>query len=117
MIRRPPRSTLFPYTTLFRSVSGSAKVMSVFDHTGAWKVRHGGTFNTNPVSMTAGLETMKQMTPEAYDRLNHMGDEIRERLRRMFGDRRIAAEVCGKGSLFMAHLTDRELVDFRSLQG
>ena len=25
MIRRPPRSTLFPYTTLFRSVSGGAK--------------------------------------------------------------------------------------------
>src|SRR3712207_8268800 len=24
MIRRPPRSTLFPYTTLFRSVSGNA---------------------------------------------------------------------------------------------
>src|SRR5258705_1833598 len=24
MIRRPPRSTLFPYTTLFRSVTGSA---------------------------------------------------------------------------------------------
>src|SRR2546430_5539547 len=24
MIRRPPRSTLFPYTTLFRSRSGSA---------------------------------------------------------------------------------------------
>src|SRR4051812_49825765 len=26
MIRRPPRSTLFPYTTLFRSQIGSAKV-------------------------------------------------------------------------------------------
>src|SRR2546422_11646120 len=25
MIRRPPRSTLFPYTTLFRSPSGSGK--------------------------------------------------------------------------------------------
>src|SRR5205807_7930413 len=24
MIRRPPRSTLFPYTTLFRSVAGSS---------------------------------------------------------------------------------------------
>src|SRR3712207_7082800 len=24
MIRRPPRSTLFPYTTLFRSAAGSA---------------------------------------------------------------------------------------------
>src|SRR2546427_11179824 len=27
MIRRPPRSTLFPYTTLFRSHSGAAEVV------------------------------------------------------------------------------------------
>src|SRR3712207_7503163 len=26
MIRRPPRSTLFPYTTLFRSLGGGARV-------------------------------------------------------------------------------------------
>src|SRR5256885_9843254 len=29
MIRRPPRSTLFPYTTLFRSVSPGAPLLSV----------------------------------------------------------------------------------------
>src|SRR2546430_899734 len=29
MIRRPPRSTLFPYTTLFRSPHGSADSASV----------------------------------------------------------------------------------------
>src|SRR3712207_7505058 len=29
MIRRPPRSTLFPYTTLFRSVPGSARTLAV----------------------------------------------------------------------------------------
>src|SRR2546430_10275860 len=28
MIRRPPRSTLFPYTTLFRSCSSARKVLS-----------------------------------------------------------------------------------------
>ena len=99
------------------AVAGSAKVMSVFDHTGNWKVRHGGTFNANPVTMTSGLETMKQMTPEAYDRLNRMGEEIRERLARMFADRLIPAKICGKGSIFAAHLTDRDLVDFRSLHG
>src|SRR2546430_7730222 len=27
MIRRPPRSTLFPYTTLFRSVNVSARII------------------------------------------------------------------------------------------
>src|SRR5258708_15483825 len=35
MIRRPPRSTLFPYTTLFRSmyiVSVSMEVQKIFTH-------------------------------------------------------------------------------------
>src|SRR5258708_22273326 len=31
MIRRPPRSTLFPYTTLFRSLNPSATVASQAD--------------------------------------------------------------------------------------
>jgi glutamate-1-semialdehyde 2,1-aminomutase len=99
------------------AVAGPARVMSVFDHTRDWKVHHGGTFNANPVTMTAGLETMKQMTPQAYERLNRMGEDLRGRLTRLFADRHIAGTVCGKGSLFAAHLTDRELVDFRSLQG
>src|SRR3990170_7739641 len=33
MIRRPPRSTLFPYTTLFRSCAGSRSTTTSF---GAW---------------------------------------------------------------------------------
>src|SRR5256885_12268712 len=32
MIRRPPRSTLFPYTTLFRSSSSAAPVGLGFEH-------------------------------------------------------------------------------------
>src|SRR5690242_21649462 len=31
MIRRPPRSTLFPYTTLFRSQSGAKKMKNLGD--------------------------------------------------------------------------------------
>src|SRR3989442_10584285 len=34
MIRRPPRSTLFPYTTLFRSHSIQANECGVDDHDG-----------------------------------------------------------------------------------
>src|SRR5260370_42679476 len=45
MIRRPPRSTLFPYTTLFRSVVGvgaigrwwSPRVSLAGTHDDAWK--------------------------------------------------------------------------------
>src|SRR2546430_10076305 len=38
MIRRPPRSTLFPYTTLFRS---QAAVRLQLDWLGLQRVRHG----------------------------------------------------------------------------
>src|SRR5438132_7527422 len=34
MIRRPPRSTLFPYTTLFRSVHGAAGLPALHARTG-----------------------------------------------------------------------------------
>src|ERR1700728_589792 len=99
------------------AVAGSAQVMSVFDHTRGMKVHHGGTFNANPVTTAAGLETMKQMTVDAFDRLNKMGDYIRDPLARMFQDRRIPATICGDGSLFVAHLSDAALVDYRSLKG
>src|SRR2546430_13280985 len=37
MIRRPPRSTLFPYTTLFRSQSSAARAMKpLVCHGGLW---------------------------------------------------------------------------------
>jgi glutamate-1-semialdehyde 2,1-aminomutase len=97
------------------AVAGSKQVMSVFDNTGGARVNHSGTFNANPVTMTAGLEAMKQLTPDAYDRLNSMGDYLRERLVALFRDRGIGVQICGQGSLFMGHLTDQVLTDYRSL--
>src|SRR5437016_13520453 len=40
MIRRPPRSTLFPYTTLFRSVSVSALWVASFLLTFTFPILH-----------------------------------------------------------------------------
>src|SRR3712207_8760474 len=38
MIRRPPRSTLFPYTTLFRSTAtGAMRLIALASKTGLWK--------------------------------------------------------------------------------
>src|SRR5437763_16672610 len=36
MLRRPLRSTLFPYTTLFRSGTGVAPLRSILDHLAMW---------------------------------------------------------------------------------
>src|SRR5688572_24101392 len=48
MIRRPPRSTLFPYTTLFRSVPGTAGCNTSFFHVAAEGV---GSFPVNSGSV------------------------------------------------------------------
>src|SRR2546427_8199624 len=42
MIRRPPRSTLFPYTTLFRSHAGAAAAARSAPHAGAHVPAAGG---------------------------------------------------------------------------
>src|SRR2546422_8516283 len=45
MIRRPPRSTLFPYTTLFRSIADAlwdAQVMRIGDAVERVRTRHPG---------------------------------------------------------------------------
>src|SRR3712207_8756334 len=39
MIRRPPRSTLFPYTTLFRSATVAGPITSIMDDTFAGRPR------------------------------------------------------------------------------
>src|SRR3712207_7547666 len=42
MIRRPPRSTLFPYTTLFRSLDGGFRGAGVEHHAGLLAQRPDG---------------------------------------------------------------------------
>src|SRR5258707_1560033 len=46
MIRRPPRSTLFPYTTLFRS-NVWEWCMDKFENTMNWRTLRGGSWATS----------------------------------------------------------------------
>src|SRR2546429_1936658 len=65
MIRRPPRSTLFPYTTLFRSSgTGSETGEALIEHPGVDKVAFtGGTETGRHVAATAGKH-LKRVTLE-----------------------------------------------------
>src|SRR3989442_7066725 len=61
MIRRPPRSTLFPYTTLFRSQSdetppGGALVFELWQQTG-------GKFAVSTYFTAQSLEQMRRRLP------------------------------------------------------
>src|SRR3712207_8244556 len=71
MIRRPPRSTLFPYTTLFRSAGRRPRLgffgcgIGVVDHGGAtFALAHGGAGRTPGARALPGQAGLVQDTPE-----------------------------------------------------
>jgi glutamate-1-semialdehyde 2,1-aminomutase len=96
------------------AVGGRAEVMAVFDPSdGAPKVPHGGTFNANPITMVAGLATMRKLTPEAHDRLDALGDVLREGLAEAMARAGFAGHVTGAGSLFGIGFGEEPPSDFR----
>jgi glutamate-1-semialdehyde 2,1-aminomutase len=71
---------------------------------------HGGTFAANPVTMNAGLATLKLLEDgKLLERLNRLGERTRERLREIFEKSSAEAQVTGASSLFNVHFARGEL--------
>src|SRR5258706_3685262 len=62
MIRRPPRSTLFPYTTLFRSLSGDG-----VHHVRAIQTDIAGNPSTSSAALDITIDTTAPAAPTALD--------------------------------------------------
>ncbi len=65
MIRRPPRSTLFPYTTLFRSTKDHVRSAEIFEAEGAG------------LNLGGNLSVSKDLIIEAVNKFFTLGDENR----------------------------------------
>jgi glutamate-1-semialdehyde 2,1-aminomutase len=78
------------------------------------RISHGGTFNANPVTMAAGVATLNALTPEAYGRLEALGERLRGGVSRLFAATRRKGQISGVGSLFWLHWTTEKLTDYRS---
>ena len=87
------------------ALGGRADVMSLFDPRSPERIGHGGTFNANPLTATAGLATLAEMTPEHYDELEALAIELKDKI-----DGQTAASVSQVGSLFRVELADPNLV-------
>jgi glutamate-1-semialdehyde 2,1-aminomutase len=97
------------------AVGGQRDIMSVFDPTGGRpRAPHGGTFNANPISMSAGIASMELLTPAAIDELNRMGDSARARIKACLDATGIPWQVSGRGSLFRIVPTPLPLTGYRS---
>lgn len=97
------------------AVSGSADLMSVFNHAeGKPKVSMGGTFSGNPLSMAAGLASLAHYSQSAIERLNGLGDRLRNKVRDGFSAAGVEASFTGMGSLFRLHLGNAHITGYRT---
>jgi glutamate-1-semialdehyde 2,1-aminomutase len=94
---------------------GRRDIMDFYDpRKGGARISHGGTFNANPVTMAAGLATLNALTPDAYARLDALGERLRGGVARLLAATRRRGQVTGLGSLFWLHWTSEPLSDYRS---
>ena len=88
--------------------------MSVFDQTsGRPKVEQAGTFNANPMTMAAGYAALTQLTAPALERLNGLGERLRDGLREALGEAGLKGQVRGDGSLIAIYFEETEVRNFR----
>src|SRR5262245_16113702 len=94
---------------------GREDIMAAYDpRRGGQRITHGGTFNANPVTMAAGIATLNALTPEAYARLDALGDRLRGGVTRLLQSTRRRGQVTGVGSLFCLHWASGALTGYRS---
>ncbi|GAA3724799.1 glutamate-1-semialdehyde 2,1-aminomutase [Salinicoccus jeotgali] len=73
-----------------------------------------GTLSGNPLAMTAGLETLRQLTPESYEHFNKLGDMLESGLKKVFSKHDLPITVNRAGSMIGFFLTEGPVVDFDS---
>jgi glutamate-1-semialdehyde 2,1-aminomutase len=98
------------------AIGGRSDVMTaVFEHRkGKPRLPASGTFTANPVSMTAGLATMRMLDEAAFDRLEQLGNTVRTVIHGAFEATGVAGQVTGLGSMLAIHLHMRPIHDYRS---
>jgi len=79
---------------------GRAEIMEIFDARRPGAVSHGGTFNGSPVAAAAGLATLRELTPDAYVRLDVLGERLGFAITAAIERAGVNATVAVVGSLF-----------------
>ena len=91
---------------------GKADVMAASDAARKERVTHAGTFNANPVTMTAGRATMEALTEDVFESINAKGAKMRAGLEEASAG--VPLTITGAGSFFKINATNEDITDYRA---
>jgi glutamate-1-semialdehyde 2,1-aminomutase len=97
------------------AVAGRREFMRVYDHReGRPALPWSGTFTANPVTMTAGRVTLDLLTQSEIDRLDALGERLRQGIAKVFADANFPGQITGLSSMFTLFGHRRPVLDYRS---
>ncbi|MGB9936838.1 MAG: glutamate-1-semialdehyde 2,1-aminomutase [Methanobacterium sp.] len=94
------------------ALAGKKELMEMIAPSGS--VYQAGTFNGNPISVTAGLAMLNQLDSSFYTKQNENGNFLRSGLKEILEDNGLNFNVEGLSSMFQVYFTDSEVLDYSS---
>lgn len=82
----------------------------------AGNIYQAGTLSGNPLAMTAGYETLIQLTEETYDELNKKADKLVAGYEEASKEYNIPIQLNRVGSMLGVFFTDQEVVNYETAQ-
>jgi glutamate-1-semialdehyde 2,1-aminomutase len=92
------------------ALSGKKELMGMLAPSG--NVYQAGTFNGNPISITAGLATLKQLNNDFYSLMNTKGNIIRTGIKDILEEHNLDYHVAGLSSMFQIYFTENEVWNY-----
>lgn len=89
---------------------GKAEIMEIVAPSGP--VYQAGTLSGNPLAMTAGYETLKQLKPEHYDEFKRKGDMLEAGYRQAAETYGIPLTVNRAGSMIGVFFTNEQVINY-----
>lgn len=92
------------------ALSGKKEFMEMIAPSGS--VYQAGTFNGNPISITAGLSTLKQLNSSFYSEMNSKGKILRDGINDLIIDNGLNYKTVGLSSMFQIYLTEKDVWNY-----
>lgn len=91
---------------------GSKEIMGQVAPAGT--VYQAGTLSGNPLAMTAGIETLKKLTPESYAYFTKLGDQLEKGFREAAEKYQIPHTVNRAGSMIGFFFTNEDVINYET---
>ena len=92
--------------------AGKKEIMSLIAPNGP--VYQAGTFSGNPISIQAGLSTLKKLDYPFYGEMSQKGDFLRESISDILEDLKLDLQAVGLSSMFQIYFNEEPVIDYET---